>query len=142
MLAQPQNQEDPQGLAKSLISSRSRIVRAAHSPLGFFVLALLIVETFLLGSGTWFGLSEAWKITAICIGVLLFLVVFGTVVWLVVAYPQNLVFGEESHVQFAAMKMFGTESHLITGSDLNALPPVAAPEPPRGQLPNRAEGNE
>lgn len=142
MSGQPQQDEDHTGSAKSMVSSRSRIVRAAHSPLGFFVLALLIVETFLLGSGTWFGLSEAWKIAAICIGVFLFLVVFGTVVWLVVVYPQNLVFGEESHVQFAAMKMFGTESTRISGKDLNALPPVAAPEPPREQLPNRIEGNQ
>lgn len=142
MPGQPQDQESPQGSAKSMISSRSRIVRATHSPLGFFVLALLIVETFLWGSGTWFSLSEGWKIIAICIGVFLFLVVFVTVVWLVIAYPQNLVFGEESHIQFAAMKMFGTESRLITGSDLNALPQVAAPEPPIGQLPNSTEGNQ
>lgn len=142
MLGQPQEQESPQGSAKSMISSRSRVVRAAHSPLGFFVLALLIVETFLLGSGTLFGLSEVWKITSICIGVFLFLVVFGAVVWLVIAYPQNLVFGEESHVQYAAMKMFGTESRLITGSDLNALPPAAAPEPPLGQLPNNTGSNQ
>lgn len=142
MVGQPRAQESPQGSTKSMISSRSHIVRAAHSPLGFFVLALLIVETFLVGSGTWFGLSEGWKITTICIGVFLFLVVFGTVVWLVIAYPQNLVFGEESHVQFAAMRMFGTESHLITGHDLNALPPVAAPEPPLGQLQNNMEGKQ
>lgn len=141
MAGQPQQSELQSDSVKSLISSRSRIVRAAHSPLGFFVLALLIVETFLLGSGTWFGLSEAWKIVALCVGVILFLVVFGTVVWLVIAYPQNLVFGEESHVQFAAMKMFGTESRRITGHDLEALPQESAPEPPMGQLPVGTEGN-
>ena len=141
MLGQPKDEGSRQGSEKSMVSSRSRIVRAAHSPLGFFVLALLIVETFLLGSGTWFGLSEVWKITAICIGVFLFLVVFGTVVWLVIAYPQNLVFGEESHVQFAAMKMFGSEDRLISGRDLNSLPQVA-PEPPLGQLADSSEGNQ
>ena len=119
----------------SVLSARSKAVRAAHSPLGFFVLALLIVEAFLWGSGTWFGLSEPWRITAIGVGVFLFLIVFGTVVWLVIAYPQNLVFSEESHVQFAALKMFGTESHLITGRALEALPPQRAPELPPGQLP-------
>lgn len=142
MVGQPQDQGNPQDSAKSMFSSRSRIVRTAHSPLGFFVLALLIVETFLLGSGTSFGLSETWKITAICVGVLLFLVVFGTVVWLVIAYPQNLVFGEESHVQVAAMRMFGSEDHLITGYDLNALPQRSAPEPPVGQLPSSVEGKQ
>lgn len=118
----------------SVLSARSKAVRAAHSPLGFFVLALLIVEAFLWGSGTGFGLSEPWRLAAIGVGVLLFLIVFGTVVWLVIAYPQNLVFSEESHVQFAAMKMFGTESQRITGDDLEGLPPQRAPEPPPGQL--------
>lgn len=118
-----------------ILSARSRVVRAAHSPLGFFVLALLIVEAFLWGCGIWFGLSEYWKISAIAVGVVLFLIVFGTVVWLVIAYPQNLVFSEESHVQYAAMKLFGTESRKLTGRDFEALPPSPAPEPPVGQLP-------
>jgi hypothetical protein len=140
MVGQPQDQVQPQGSASSIWSSRSHMVRAAHSPLGFFVLALLIVETFLLGSGSWFGLSEAWKITSICIGVFLFLVVFGTVVWLVIKFPQNLVFGEESHVQYAAMKMFGTESRSMTGHDLSTLAQETAPIPPSNQLAVNEEG--
>lgn len=130
-------QSNPSRLPESapVLSARSRIVRAAHSPLGFFVLALLIVEAFLWGAGIWFGLSDDWKIAAIGIGVVLFLIVFGTVVWLVIAYPQNLVFSEESHVQYAAMKFFGTESQKLTGRDIEALPPSPAPEPPQGQLP-------
>jgi hypothetical protein len=123
-----------------ILSARSRVVRAAHSPLGFFVLALLIVEGFLAGAGIWFGLSDDWKIVAIGVGVALFLIVFGTVVWLVIAYPQNLVFSEESHVQYAAMKMFGTESQKLTGRDIEALPPSSAPEPPTGQLPGPGGG--
>ena len=125
------------GEAASFISMRSRAVRAVHSPLGFFVLALLIVETFLFGTGTWFGLPEPWKIAAIGVGVLLFLIVFFTVAWLVVAHPQNLVFSEESHVQ--AMRIFGTESHLITGRDLDALQPESTPHPPVGQLPSSGQ---
>lgn len=132
--------EASQAGAASYVSMRTKAVQAVHSPLGFFVLALLIVETFLFGTGTWFGLPEPWKITAIGIGVLLFLIVFGTVVWLVVAYPQNLVFSEESHVQFAAMKMFGSESHLITGRDLQALRPESTPNSTVGQLPGPAQG--
>ena len=88
--------ESTQSGAASYVSMQTKAVQAVHSPLGFFVLALLIVESFLFGTGTWFGLPEPWKITAIGIGVLLFLAVFGTVVWLVVKYPQNLVFSEES----------------------------------------------
>ena len=127
--------DSTQGGAASYVSLRTKAVQAVHSPLGFFVLALLIVETFLFGTGTWFGLPEPWKIAAIGVGILLFLVVFGTVVWLVVKYPQNLVFSEESHVQFAAMKMFGSESHILTGRDLRALSPEPTPNPTAGQLP-------
>ena len=101
---------------------RTRAVQAVHSPLGFFVLALFIVEAFLLGAGIWFDLEDQLKLTALTVGVGLFLVVFGTVVFLVVKYPQNLVFSEESHVQYAAMKMFGSETKSITGRDLEALP--------------------
>lgn len=142
MLGQPQEQANPVSSTNSMIASRWRVVSAAHSPLGFFVLALLIVEAFLLGSGTFFGLSENWKITSILIGVTLFLVVFFAVFWLVISHPQNLVFGEESHVQYAAMRMFGTESRRITGSDLNSLPPAVAPPPPPGQLPNNSGSNQ
>ncbi len=123
----------------SFLSFRSRVVQAVHSPLGFFVLALFIVETFLFGTGTWFALPDPWKIAAIGVGVLLFLIVFGTVVWLVVKHPQNLVFSEESHVQYAAMRLFGTESHLITGRDLEALQPQPTPNPPVGQLPGSGQ---
>ncbi|HFT2061283.1 hypothetical protein [Pseudomonas aeruginosa] len=120
------------------LSSRSKIVSAAHSPLAFFVLALLIVESFLMGAGIWFGLEAEWKIAAIGLGVLLFLVVFGVVVWLVVAHPQNLVFSEESHVQFAAMKLFGNESSRLSAADLQAISENKAPEPPVGQLPHKS----
>jgi hypothetical protein len=101
---------------------RAKILHAVHSPLGFFVLSLLIVEVFLLGAGIWFNLSDALKIAALAVGVVLFLVVFFTVVFLVIKHPKNLVFSEESHVQFAAMQMFGTENQHITGKILEALP--------------------
>ena len=123
----------------SYVSMRTKAVQAVHSPLGFFVLALLIVEGFLLGAGTWFGLSEPWKLAAIGIGVLLFLGVFGTVVWLVVKYPENLVFGEESYVQFEAMKVYGSENHVLTGRNLRDLPSEPTPDQIKGQLPGSGE---
>ena len=131
--------ESTQSGAASYVSMRTKAVQAVHSPLGFFVLALLIVEGFLFGTGTWFGLSEPWKLAAIGIGVLLFLGVFGTVVWLVVRHPQNLVFSEESHVQFEAMKMYGSENHVLTGRSLGALPSEPAPDQIMGQLPGSGE---
>lgn len=110
-------------------------MRAAHSPLGFFALALLIVEGFLSGAGMLFGLSQEWKLVALGVGVVLFLIVFITVVWLVIAFPQNLVFSEESHVQVEALKVYGNETHRLYAVDIAALPSRHQPEPPIGQLP-------
>jgi hypothetical protein len=124
----------PQDVIAQSVSIRSKAVAAVHSPLGFFVLALTIVETFLLGAGAWFGLPDTWKVAALGVGVLLFLIVFATVVWLVVTHPENLVFSEESHVQTQAMRMFGTDTHVVTGADLDRVPAVAPPNPPVGQL--------
>jgi hypothetical protein len=122
--------DEPQSAQATSYSARSKLVSAAHSPLGFFVLALLIVEAFLIGAGIGFGLSETWKLAAIGIGVFLFIMVFWTVVWLVVTRPQNLVFSEESHVQLAALKAFGSDSHQIANQVLKALrPPSPSPQP-------------
>ena len=115
------NETTRSNIAKPWIG-RAKILQTVHSPLGFFVLSLLIVEVFLLGVGIWFNLTDAWKIAALAVGVILFLIVFFTVVYLVVKHPKNLVFSEESHVQFAAMQMFGTENQHITSNALEALP--------------------
>lgn len=131
--------EVAQSEGASYVSMRARAVQAIHSPLGFFVLALLIVEGFLIAAGTSFGLSQPWKLTTLAIGVLLFLLVFGTVVWLVVKHPKNLVFGEESHVQFEALKMFGSEERVLTGRNLGALPSEPTPDQIKGQLPSSDE---
>ncbi|WP_434715534.1 hypothetical protein [Paraburkholderia sp. A3RO-2L] len=100
--------EGPGGVAgayRALTAKRAKLVSAAHSPLGFCVLALLIVEAFIWGAGVWFGLPMAIKIAALAVGVLLFVGVFATVVWLVVKYPKNLVFSEESHVRVEELRV-------------------------------------
>jgi heme A synthase len=125
----------PQPVDSTVVSARSTVVRAARSPLGFFVLALLIVEGFLVGAGVWFGLSESWRLVALGVGVVMFLLVFGMVFWLVIRYPQNLVFSEESHVQVAALRIYGNESHRISVDDIIAIRSQPPPEPPTGQLP-------
>jgi hypothetical protein len=83
----------------------------------------------------WFGLSDSWKIAAILVGVALFVMVFVTVIWLVVKYPQNLVFSEESHVQVAAMQAYGSDSHLLVQEHVKILAPQQSPGVQPGQLP-------
>ena len=108
-------------------SVRHKVVQAIDSPLGFFALALLIVEVFLFGAGVWFDLSAGWRIVAVGVGIFLYLVVFITVVVLVIKFPKNLVFSEESHLQYDRMQIFGTEEHTMTGRTLTALEVDVAP---------------
>ena len=132
-----------QASSGTLSSVRFKAIQAIHSPLGFFALALLIVESFLVGAGAWFvmgvGLSSEWRIVAMGVGVLLFLIVFGAVVGLVVCYPKNLVFSEESHLQYDRMQIFGTKERAITGRTLTALEDEVAPPPPVAQPPSTGE---
>jgi uncharacterized membrane protein len=130
----------PQPADATVVSRKSSVVRAARSPLGFFVLSLLVVEGLLGAAGIGFGLSEAWRLIALGVGVLLFLIVFGTVVWLVIRYPQNLVFSEESHVQIEALRIYGNESHRISIDDVVAIRSQPPPQPPTGQLPPSSAG--
>jgi hypothetical protein len=109
-----------------------------RSPLGFFALALSIVEVFLLGAGIFFQLATIWRLIAIGVGVFLFILVFAAVLWLVVKHPMNLVFTEQSHL--VLQKMYGDSGRPLTSSALAEIPPVEPPVPPAGQLPPRQEG--
>lgn len=118
------------GAIGSLIEQRKSLVGAAHSPLVFFVLALCIIETFLICAGAFFDLPTPYKVAALGAGVVLFLVVFITVAVLVVKVPRNVVFGEESHLRFAAIEKYGTDQHNISAARLIEMTPTTAPEIP------------
>jgi len=81
-----------------------------------------------------------WKLVALSVGILLFLIVLSAVVWLVVKHPINLLFSEASYVQFTAL-VFGEKGHPITGPQLEGMRPQDPPNPPVGQLeaPNQTE---
>lgn len=77
---------------------RIGVIEAVSAPLGFFVLALLIVETFLgtvlLGA----SVAPADILRCIYLGVGMFLVVVGVVAGLVWAKPDHLTFGRSEHL--------------------------------------------
>lgn len=123
----------------SVSASHLGIVRSITSPLGFFVLSLLIVESFLGAVITFAPLSEPTRVPFIWIGVALFIALVAAVYWLVLKHPTNLVFSESSHLQLEAMQLFGNNNTPLTEERLEALTPVKAPEPPIGQLPPAAE---
>lgn len=130
--------ELPPGSSGTL-TSHSRVIAAVRSPLGFFVLALLIVESFLIGAGTLFGLPIPYRVGALVTGVVLFLIVLGLVYRLVVKHPRNLVFSEGSHLAHLSMRYYGDNNAALSRADVEELPAIAAPEKPLDQLPAAGE---
>jgi hypothetical protein len=76
---------------------RVGIIRAISTPLGFYVLSLLIVEATLGLVLVAAKLTEehVWQGFFVVIG--LFLVVFSVVTGLVIWSPRNLLYGKEEH---------------------------------------------
>ena len=82
---------------KKPASGRDGIIRSITTPLGFYVLSLLIVEATLGFVLTASKLSEehVWWGFFVVIGlfVIVFLIVTGFVIW----NPKNLLYGKEEH---------------------------------------------
>lgn len=99
-----------------------KIIEAITAPLGFFVLALLIIESFLsivlLGG----NLQEENKMIGIYIGISLFIVVIIVVFILVWFKPKNLTFDKESHLIDQGKASFGSDSKIV--SDRDSLKPT------------------
>lgn len=84
-----QDKTDPM-FSSGFSSGRERIIAGIGSPLGFFVLALLIVECFLLGAGRFFDLPVETRTLMVWVAVCLFILVVAIVLYLVVRHPKNL----------------------------------------------------
>ena len=117
MIGQPQPRHE-------VLSAREKIISGIGTPLGFFVLALFIVEGFLWGAGSAFDLPVEVRIYALWIGVALFVLVLAIVVALVIFFPQNLVFSEKSHLH--AMAIYGAKGKPISEISMNGQPQILA----------------
>lgn len=94
-------------------SKKSQIFEAITAPLGFFVLALLIVEAFLatiLVGGT---LETPHQITGMYLGVGLFIFITVVVSLLVWFKPDHLTFDKEAHLRNRGKPPFGTDTHTV-----------------------------
>lgn len=80
-------------------SNRGRIIQLVGTPLSFYVLSLLIIETTLglVLVGT--GFETTLRFVGFLLMIFVFIAVLGFVGWLTVKHPQNLVFGKEEHLQ-------------------------------------------
>jgi len=80
-------------------SAWHKIIEAVSAPLGFFVLALLIIESFLAIVLIGGNLDTVHKITGMWLGVGLFVLVTLAVFFLVWFKPENLTFNAENHIR-------------------------------------------
>jgi hypothetical protein len=127
------------GWSKSLLSGR-KVITYVKSPLGFFTLALLIVEGFLLAAGSLFKISESMRLVAMFTGVLLFVAVVATVTVLAIKYPQSLVFSEHSHLQWELLQIHGDKWKPII-DPLARNEAIEQPTKPLGQPDTASESD-
>ena len=97
---------------KTTASKRARVITAVNTPLGFFVLALLIVEAFLATVLVGAELDPNQKITGMWLGIILFFLVTAAVFSLVWWKPENLTFDKEAHL-IDRGKVYGTENYAV-----------------------------
>mgnify|MGYP001619026589 CR=1 FL=1 len=98
-------------------TKRNQILEAITAPLGFFVLALLIVEAFLATILIGATLENADKVSGMYLGVGLFVFVTFLISLLVWFKPDNLTFDKEAHLRNRGKPPFGSESHTVSNQD-------------------------
>lgn len=96
---------------------RNQILEAITAPLGFFVLALLIVEAFLATILIGATLENSDKVNGMFLGVGLFVFITFIVALLVWFKPDNLTFDKEAHLRNRGKPPFGSDSHTVTNQE-------------------------
>lgn len=100
-------------------SGWSRIIEAIDKPLGFYVLALLIVESFLTIVITVADLEPRVKEFGMWAGVGLFLAVVAVVTLCVWFKPTHLTFTERGSLIEMGKASYGTEAGVVTPDSLS-----------------------
>jgi hypothetical protein len=100
----------PTTVPRSSGESRVRVLDSITAPLGFFVLALLIVETFLGSVLIGAKLEAAAQLIGMWMGVAMFVLVVMLVFLLVWFKPENLTFNREAHLAVRGILLAPTPS--------------------------------
>lgn len=98
-------------------NAKIKMVEAITAPLGFFVLALLIVEGFLATVLVGADLEKSDMVLGMWMGVSLFVLVIIAVFSLVWFKPQSLTFDKSAHLIDKGKATFGTDSVSVTNID-------------------------
>ena len=99
----------------------AKLVAAVTAPLGLFVLALLIVESFLAAPLVFGGLDATNQLVALWMGVGMFFAVILVVALIVWNKPENLTFDKQAHLK-RSKAAYGTDSRTV--ADRDALLPA------------------
>lgn len=96
---------------------RFGVLETINHPLGFFVLALLIIEAFLSIVLIFSDLDNIQKYWGMWGGLALFVILIIFVFALVWHKPKNLIFGEKAHL--LNRKQYGTKTSPTTREELD-----------------------
>ncbi len=103
-------------MSKLDTSQRTKLVEAIDKPLGFYVLSLFIVETF-IGGVAWVGkFSETNQLYCLLLGAGLFVYITLVVTLLVWCKPHNLIFNQTGHLRNRNVP-YGSDKKPLKGSD-------------------------
>lgn len=97
------------------------MLSAVTRPLGFFVLALLIVEAFLGTVLVGSDLSPDHKYIGMWVGVALFVFVVALVAFFVWKKPRHLMFDQLGHLVDSGKAAYGSNIQPISGLTLRRL---------------------
>jgi hypothetical protein len=100
-----------------------RIIDAIDKPLGFFVLSLLIVETFLGIVLVGANFDQNLKYNGMLIGVGIFLLLIVLVTFMTIFCPHKLVYDKDAHATERGKSVYGTNEKQLDRLD-NETPTV------------------
>jgi hypothetical protein len=107
------------------LSTVVRIIEVIDKPLGFYVLALLIIESFLglvlVGAK---NLQGEQLYNGMWMGVGMFILVIAVVTIIVLWKPQNLTFDKNAHLIDRGKATFGTDKKPVKNRD-DQFPTIA-----------------
>ena len=97
-------------------SARTKLIGGITTPLGFYVLALLIVESFLAAIPILAELNIPERMMCVYLGVAMFFLVIVVVTALVWWKPDNLTFDKEAHLEMA----YGSNEERVTRKEISS----------------------
>ena len=109
-------------------SARTKLIGGITTPLGFYVLALLIVESFLAAIPILAELETSERMTCVYLGVGMFFLVIVVVTALVWWKPGNLTFDKEAHLVDRGKMAYGSDEGTVTPEEISSSTKI--PEKP------------